>query len=128
MNVSLLALASAYERRVGAKRFLAVYAAGTLMSIPSIFFYSQPVLMTGASAGILALAAGFFTDHKNLTIKEWLGATLLFFILMALFSIKGEVDNIEIHSFDLTTDHIGHVLGALGGILYCRLTQNKSTQ
>lgn len=124
-NLSVLALLSIYERRVNAKRFLAVYIVGSLTSLLSVFFYSEPVLLCGASAGIMALAAGFVVDHENLTLKEWLCAVLLCLFLVAVFSIQAEMESERVSSFNFTIDHIGHLLGAVGGILYCRLCRRQ---
>ncbi len=125
MNVSCLALVSIYERRAGSKRFIAVYIAGTIVSIPSIFFFNHPVLVCGASGGIMALAAGYFTDYKNLTIKEWGLSVIGCFVLLIIFSIQGEINTQKIKSsietYNGDVDHIAHILGAIGGIMYCRL-------
>lgn len=120
-NLVGIGIASVYERRVGSKRYLMVLVIGIIASMPSIFFYSEPHIVTGISGGLFALASAFFTDHKDLTLKEWIYAVLTFFLLGAIYSISNEsrVDIAE--ESPLVTDHIGHLMGALGGIAFCRL-------
>jgi len=120
-NVFGLGLASAYERRVGAKRYLEVLLVGSLASIPSILFYSESVLVCGISGGVFGLAAAYFTDEKELTTKEWLLAILLFLCSAIFFALDSEFNGGFNNALDVKIDHIGHFWGALGAILYCRL-------
>ncbi len=126
-NVCGIALASVYERRVGAKRFLSVLAIGCIASIPSIFFYSEAITVCGISGGVFGLAAAYFTDEDELTIKEWGSAILLFAFLMFIFSIEGEFKNTSNETMNVQVDHVGHILGALGAIIYCRLKPLRLT-
>ncbi|MBF4275159.1 rhomboid family intramembrane serine protease, partial [Vibrio anguillarum] len=61
-NVIGLGIASTYERRVGAKRYLSVLVVGALSSIPSVLFYSDNTTVCGISGGVFGLAAAYFTD------------------------------------------------------------------
>lgn len=117
-NVAGLGLASVYERRVGAKRFLAVLIIGSLASIPSIFFYSEIITVCGISGGVFGLAAAYFVDQDELSLKEWGGAILFFIVLASMLALEAEFKSAH---FDMKIDHIGHLLGAAGVILYCRL-------
>ncbi len=121
-NVSGIGLASTYERRVGSKRFLAVFAVASVASIPSIFFHTESTAVCGISGGIFGLAAAYFTDHDNLTTKEWFYAVLLGVFLMVLFSFQGDFKSNPIRDLQLKVDHIGHLMGFIGAIIYCRLT------
>lgn len=119
-NVFSIGVASVYERRVGAKRFLTVLAVGCVASIPSILFYSGMVSVAGISGGVFGLAAAYFTDEDELTKKEWCTAILLFAFMMFMFSLEGISKNTVGESYDIRIDHVGHVLGAVGAIIYCR--------
>lgn len=122
-NLVCLGLASVYERKVGTRRFLCVLMVGALASIPSVFFYSEIVLVSGLSGGIFGLAAAFFTDEDKLSFGEWLLAILVFCILAGLFSLQSLfLDTNE--SLSMKVDHLGHAFGAIGAILYCRLRPN----
>ena len=118
-NVAGLGLASAYERRVGAKRFFTVLFVGCVASIPSIFFYSGTVTLCGISGGVFGLAAAFFTDEDKLNLKEWWTAIILFAVIAAILAIQDEFKSKDI-LLNLRVDYIGHALGALGAIVYCR--------
>jgi len=120
-NVTCLGITSAYERRVGSKRFLTVFAISGLASVPSVFFYSTATSICGISGGIFGLAAAYFTDDENLTIKEWIQAIIIFICLAILFALEGELRSHSEKNLQLRVDHIGHVLGAIGAIIYCRL-------
>ncbi|NRB81724.1 MAG: rhomboid family intramembrane serine protease [Saccharospirillaceae bacterium] len=126
-NVFGIGLASVYERRVGAKRFLSVLAVGCIASIPSIFFYSDTIAVSGTSGGVFGLAAAYFTDEDELTIKEWGTAILLFAFLMFIFSLEGVFKSTSNESMNIQVDHIGHILGALGAIIYCRFKPLRLT-
>jgi len=119
-NVIGLGIACVYERRVGAKRYFAVLLVGSLASIPSVFFYSESVFIGGISGGVFGLAAAYFTDEKELTLKEWLLAIALFLLLAALLAFDSENKMSSHDELYIQIDHIGHFLGALGAILYCR--------
>ncbi len=125
MNVAGLGIASVYERRVGSRRFLAVLIVAGIASIPSIFFYTDPIAISGISGGIFGLGAAYFTDHENLTTKEWLSGIALFAFLVILFSLEGELKSDSKTGIQLQTDHVGHVLGAIGAIAYCRLKKRE---
>lgn len=124
-NVVGLGLASVYERRVGAKRFFAVLLVGCIASIPSIFFYSENITVSGISGGVFGLAAAYFTDEEELTTKEWLAAILLFLFLASMLAIDAEFKGRSEETLDMKVDHIGHLLGALGAIVYCRLNPQR---
>jgi len=124
-NVSGIGLASVYERRVGSKRFISVFAAACVASIPSIFFYPTSTAICGISGGVFGLAAAYFTDHDNLTTKEWFYAVLLGTFLMVLFLIQGEFKSNSNEYLQLRVDHIGHLMGFIGAIMYCRLTSKS---
>ncbi|GLT18080.1 hypothetical protein GCM10007938_18580 [Vibrio zhanjiangensis] len=119
-NVVGLGMASVYERRVGAKRYFSVLLIGSLASIPSVLFYSENVFIGGISGGVFGLAAAYFTDEKDLTLKEWLLAIALFLVLAALLAFDSENKINSQDELNIQIDHIGHFLGALGAILYCR--------
>ncbi|MCJ8349056.1 rhomboid family intramembrane serine protease [Moritella sp.] len=120
-NVVGLGLASAYERRVGAKRYFAVLLVGGLASIPSIFVYSENIAVCGLSGGIFGLAAAYFTDEEELTTKEWILAISLFLFLAIMMGLDSELKSSSNEALDMRIDHFGHLFGALGTILYCRL-------
>jgi membrane associated rhomboid family serine protease len=69
-NVAAIGIASVYERRVGTKRFLAILVVSCMSSIPSVLFCRENITVCGISGGIFGLAAVYFTDHENLTVKE----------------------------------------------------------
>lgn len=125
-NVTTIGLASIYERRVGSKRYMILLMVGSLSSIPSIFFYPSLGVSCGISGGVFALGAAFFTDHENISRKEWFYAFLAFVFLAVLFSIEGEVKSPAGKQPTFQVDYIGHLLGAIGGIVYCRLRPIKS--
>ena len=123
-NVAGLGLASAYERRVGAKRFFTVLLIGSLASIPSVFFYSENITVCGISGGIFGLAAAYFTDVDELSTKEWLTAILLFLFFISLELILKDSST---EALGMEVDHIGHLLGIFGAVIYCRLTSKRLT-
>ena len=127
-NVLGLAVLSIYERRVGLNRYLAVLSVGIIVSSPSAFFYSEPLTVCGISGGVFALGAAFCTDHENLSIKEWLLAILLFAVITAVLMFDSYLNGPEADALTGEVDHIGHALGALGGIIYCRLFRLKEPQ
>lgn len=125
-NVVGLGLASIYERRVGARRFLAVLLVGCLASIPSVFVYSEAVAVSGISGGVFGLAAAYFTDEESLTAKEWVAAILLFLVFSIALSIDTDLTMRSDEATAMRVDHIGHSLGAFGAIMYCRFRPLKS--
>lgn len=117
-NVSILGVLSVYERRVGSRRFLAVVIVACLTSTASIVFHPVPSVIYGFSGGICGLGAAYFTDLKELSIKEWLTMVVAFILLFVLLSFS---NSSTFDSMNLRVDHIGHALGAIGAIIYCRL-------
>jgi rhomboid protease GluP len=118
-NVSALALTSLYERRVGHRRFMTVLLVGALASIPSAWFYDSGYYFCGLSGGIFGLGAAYIADHDDMSAKDWLTAIGMFAFIAAAITFAGEAR--EPVQIGLKTDHVGHILGALGAILYCRL-------
>jgi len=126
MNLSSLALTSLYERRVGTKRFLIVLSVAMIAATPSIFFYHENVAVSGISGAIFGLAAAYFTDYRNLTTKEWFYALASFAFLVLVFSLESILKSgadTTLQSDNI--DHIGHILGAIGAIIFCRLVPLK---
>ena len=98
---------------------------GSVASIPSILFYSETTTVCGISGGVFGLAAAYFTDEDELTLKEWVMAILFFAVLASMIALQGEFNNASNEALDMKVDHIGHLMGALGTIVYCRLRPNR---
>jgi membrane associated rhomboid family serine protease len=124
-NVSGIGIASAYERRVGHKRFLTVLTIGCFSSIPSILFYSEPTVICGISGGVYGLAAAYFLDHEGFELKEWIHSLMGFACLLGVLSLSAEFADKAMLSHKI--DHIGHVLGALGVITFCRICERRTS-
>lgn len=124
-NVFMIGLLSAYERRVGLKRFLAVFSVSGLASGISILFYSENILSSGISGAIFGIGAVFFTDEKKLIFKEWIYAILTFFILAIILSVRDFIELEKLENSDFQIDYIAHIIGALTAIVYTRLVRLK---
>lgn len=120
-NVALLGLLSVYERRVGAQRFIAVLLAACLASSPSAFFYPESTVICGISGGLSGLAAAYFVDERALSTKDWLTGIAFFAVIVGLLMLNDTLRGTKANDLDYEIDHIGHLLGALGAIAYCRL-------
>jgi len=120
-NLMLIGLFSAYERRVGLKRFLMVVFVSGIFSSFSILFYGVDNTTAGISGVAFGLAAAFFTDEKNLSFKDWVYALLTFIFLAIILSVRDFYELQKIESIDFQVDYIGHFLGALGAIIYTRI-------
>ena len=120
-NVALLGLLSVYERRVGAQRVIAVLLASCLASSPSAFFYPESTVICGISGGLFGLAAAYFVDERALTTKDWLNGIVLFTVIVGLLTLSDIVHGAKANDLNYEIDHIGHLLGALGAIAYCRV-------
>lgn len=118
-NVIGIGLASLYERRVGSTRYMMVLSIGAIASIPSILFYSGQVITCGISGGVFALGAAYFTDNKNFSPKEWLNAIMTFVFLVVILGFLDAMRDTNTNN-GVNIDHIGHALGAISGIIYCR--------
>lgn len=125
-NVVAIGFLSMYERRTCARRFLMVLMVGGLLSALSVFFSPMPIIACGISGGVMALAAAYFLDHRELSLREWLQATAAFIFLAIIFSWPGTKEAQFEKMYQLSIDHLGHALGAAGGILYCRMRPLKS--
>ncbi len=123
MNVSGIALLSIYERRAGSKRFLSVLIISSIASSSSLLFYSSPAVICGISGGIFGLAAAYFTDRENMSTKEWVKSIFIFVIIAIIFTLRDVIDNSSYGygNFELQVDYYGHILGAFGGVVYCRM-------
>ncbi|MBT3303442.1 MAG: rhomboid family intramembrane serine protease [Candidatus Marinimicrobia bacterium] len=127
-NIAGIGLLSVYERRVGARRFFSVLLVSSLASIPSIAFYSGNITICGISGGVFGLAAAYFTDEDNLTIKEWLMAIAAFIFIATILTVEGELRSDAKDLLNLKVDHFGHAMGAIGAIIYCRIKPRNSAE
>lgn len=121
VNLSGLGLTSLYERRVGTKRFLTVVSVSALASGLSILLYSDSAVLGGISGGICGLAVSYFIDFDNISGKDFAMALISFAIIFATFSFT----NSNKTDPSMKVDHIGHILGAIGGVIYCRFHVRK---
>ncbi len=123
-NLGGLGLASVYERRVGARRFFAVLTVGSLASIPSILFYPDGTAVCGISGGVFGLFAAYFTDEDRLSVKEWLAAIALFSVILVVLIADTEF-GMDTDALEFQIDHLGHIFGAAGAVVYCRLNPKR---
>ncbi len=130
-NLAGLVVLSVYERRVGSWRALKVFLAGMLAAIPSVFLFSSPTIVAGASGAIFALAAAYFIDQKDLSNREWGLALVYIAFIFGAYTVYSEIKTGNMHNeLNFKVDHIGHLLGVIGGIIFCRLyplTSNKTS-
>ena len=122
-NVVMIGMLSAYERRVGLKRYLIVFFLSGLVSGLSILFYTEDIASMGASGAVFGLAAAFFTDDKSLSLKDWIYAIIGFVLLASLLTLKDWYEIQKIENINFSIDYIAHALGALAAIVYTRLTR-----
>jgi membrane associated rhomboid family serine protease len=120
-NLGGLGLLSVYERRVGTRRFLAVLIFACLTSALSAFFYQEDTRLCGISGGLFGLAAAYFVDERAMTTRDWLLAIVYFLAVIGLMTLDGELRANRAPLINFQIDHLGHFLGALGAVIYCRL-------
>lgn len=120
-NVLALGVLSVYERRVGARRFVAVLLVACLVSTFSALFFPATTRLCGISGGLFGLAAAYFVDERAMTTKDWLIAIAFFGFVIGLLTLNGELRSAGKPVVDFQIDHLGHFLGALGAVVYCRL-------
>lgn len=116
-NLLALALCSAFERARGTKRFFTVFIFSALFaSTIEIFSHGPGYFSVGASGGIFGLAAAYFMEVGivNTTWRRWLFGTASILGLALLLSFGGSLENSR-----FKVDHVAHILGALGGLLFC---------
>lgn len=124
-NLHGVGLCSLYERRVDARRYLAIFIVSALGSNLSMFAFSEPTVSTGVSGAVFGLAAAYFTDHKDITLKDWAGALAAFTVLAIIVEVNTAFKSDE-SNLDFTVNHLGHALGALSAIIYCRIRPAKT--
>lgn len=78
-------------------------------------FLAPDTVYLGASCGICGLVAAYFTDIEDLSFKEWIKASLMIFVLNGFISFAE-----SFYAKDFKIDHLGHLLGTVGGFLVCR--------
>lgn len=116
-NLAVLMLLSVYEWRVGALRYLSVFAVAAIgSSVIELPFMQNGTVALGASAGICGLAAAYFLDYRDLLRKEWTIGIVAVLALVALYSFTGQHETPTI-----SVDWMSHLAGALVGGVYVRL-------
>jgi membrane associated rhomboid family serine protease len=115
MNVSALILLVAYERRIGANRFLTIFAISAVASsFLELFLIRQNYLSLGASAGIAGLACGYFIDYGKLSLKEWLTGIVFSLFIIGLISIY---DKVSISNLGYEVNWISHLIGVIVALI-----------
>jgi membrane associated rhomboid family serine protease len=122
-NLSVLMLLSAYEWRVGIRRYMGVFLIAAIMSsVIDLFLMNENTVSMGASAGICGLAAAYFVDHRDTSRKEWVIGILSVLALVGVYSFLG---NVDAGKAGYTVNWIAHVSGALVGGSYVRVFQGR---
>lgn len=125
-NIVGLWLMSSYERRVGFKRFLIVLTIGCIMGSLPVFFYQSPIVVAGISGGLYGLIAAYFMDNEFINSKDWFYSMLVFSAIFCLIYFDSEFNHSEyLSSKNYSIDHLGHLAGAIGAIIYCRLFRSR---
>lgn len=115
-NLGVLMLLSVYEWRVGAVRYLSVFAVAAIgSSVIELPLMQDDTVALGASAGICGLAAAYFLDYPDLSRKEWMAGIATVLGLVALYSFAGQYE-----TSGITIDWQSHLAGALVGGVYVR--------
>lgn len=120
-NLSVLMVLSAYEWRVGIRRYMNVFLVAAIMSsLIDIFFMNENTITMGASAGICGLAAAYFLDYQDLSRKDWIVGILFVLVLVGAYSFRGNVSEGKIGG---AVNWFAHLSGALIGGVYVRMFQ-----
>jgi len=121
LNLFFLGFLSLYERRVGTKRFLAIFFFSGILSSVSVFFFSKPMMVAGSSAGLFGLFASYILDDPRMKLKEFIIAILFVVFIWVVIELQPRRNIPETYSID----RVGHLLGLFLGIIYCKLFARK---
>ena len=122
-NLTVLAVLSWYECQHGTARFCFVFIWSAMFDTTiGLAFLSPGAVTMGASAGLFGLVAAYFIDSETRPkgFGQWAKVGFLVMGLSLLVSLSGELT-----THNLKIDHIGHLLGAAGGLVFCRLWPAK---
>lgn len=123
-NLSALVLLSAYERRVGWGRFIAVFlVSAVISSIADLPWLGSHEASLGASGGMCGLAAAYFLDYRNLRISDWVKGLLIVTLIIGIFSYLEPI--IREASWG-KIDHAVHIVGACAGMAYVYFVSPKT--
>lgn len=123
-NLVALGWLSLYERRVGPRRFLFIFVVGGMLSAVSLFLEPSLVIAAGASSGLYALAAAYFVDRPDQTMKNYLIGAVVLAAAFVCFSILEQWDG-RTSTFEVDT--WGHLAGLICGLIICAVFPNRQT-
>lgn len=118
-NLSVLVLLSAYERRVGWRRFTAVFwISAVISSATDLMLPQRQGQFMGASGGLCGLAAGYFLDYSDLSLPDWIKGLLIVLFIVGFYSYLGPVIKDD---WTGEIDHGAHFAGVCAGAAYIYL-------
>ncbi len=122
-NLLILALLSAYERRVVSRRFFLVFFISSLVSsVADLFCVGQNIVSMGASAGICGLVAAYFIDYAQTSWKEWSSGVFLVLVIILFYTFSV---GIQQNTFNYQINWLSHLIGAITGAFFIKLVPFK---
>ena len=113
-NLTALLLLSAYERRVGWRRFFTIFlVAAILSSAGDLLLFAPEAAIMGASTGMCGLAAAYFLDHPEFSRSATVDGLLLVLFMIGIYSFAWPVERETVTgSIALSAHLLGASLGA----------------
>ncbi|MDG5815138.1 rhomboid family intramembrane serine protease [Chitinispirillales bacterium ANBcel5] len=121
-NVAAIGLLSAYERRVGAKRYIQVFVIATIASALSVIFLPMQTETLGVSGAVFGLGAAYFLDRKNISLKDWLRTIAVILGLYLVLTLLEMLDSSSVNA-----DEGAHILGFISAAIFCKIIPRKQT-
>jgi rhomboid protease GluP len=117
VNINSFVVLSAYERRVGFRRYCTVFLIASIFgSFLEFFLLPEQTVTMGASGGLCGVLAALALDGAELSWGKWASSTATLCLVIFLMGVFGKPSPQTVGN----VDHAGHLLGILLGALYTR--------